>query len=125
MGDEWAIEVAVRHAERSSAGSAWSNGVVRRLPLSARRCSASNADPTSSRLSDEVPRAHEAKTSTPRVESIVRSLHVRLGESLDFAVIAAEVEDELSTYANARVTQFIPILVESRVWDRLRRHVSV
>ena len=66
----------------------------------------------------------ETTTSTPRVESIVRSLRVRLGEGLDFAVIAAEVEAELSTYANARVTQFIPILVESRVWERLRRHVS-
>ena len=62
--------------------------------------------------------------TTLRLESIVRSLRVRLGEGLDFAVIAAEVEAELSTYANARVTQFIPILVESRVWERLRRHVS-
>jgi hypothetical protein len=60
---------------------------------------------------------------TPLVESLVRSLRVRLGEGLDFAVIAAEVEAELSAYANARVSQFIPILVESRVWRRLRRHV--
>ena len=66
----------------------------------------------------------ETTTSTLRVESIVRSLHVRVGEGLDFAVIVAEVEAEFSRYANARVTQFIPILVESRVWERLRRHVS-
>jgi hypothetical protein len=120
MGDEWATEVAVPHAERPSAESAWSNGAVRHLPLSGRRGSASNADLTSSEPSDEVPGRHEAKTSMPRVGPIVRSLQVRLGEGLDFAVIAAEVEAELSTYANARVTQFIPILVESRVWDRLR-----
>ena len=61
---------------------------------------------------------------TLRVESIVRSLRVRLGEGFDFAVIVAEVEAELARYVNARVTQFIPILVESRVWERLRRHVA-
>ena len=66
----------------------------------------------------------EERATTPRVESIVRSLRLRLGEGSDFAAIVAEVEAELAMYANARVTQFIPILVESRVWERLRRHVS-
>ena len=54
----------------------------------------------------------------------MRSLRMRLGEGLDVAAIAAEVEAEFSTYADARVTHFIPILVERRVWERLRPHVS-
>jgi hypothetical protein len=122
MADECATEVAMHHADGWSAKSTASNGVWRSLQESRRECSASDAGITCSGLRDRV--SGPSATSTPRVESIVRSLRVRLGEALDFAVIAAEVEAELATYANARVTQFIPILVESRVWERLRRHLS-
>jgi hypothetical protein len=66
----------------------------------------------------------DTKPSTPSVESIVRSLHTRLGEESDFAVLVAEVEAEFSSYADARVSQFIPILVQRHVWARLRRHDS-
>lgn len=62
--------------------------------------------------------------STPSVEPIVRSLCMRLGGELDITAIAAEVEAEFSTYENARVTHFIAILVERRVWERHRPHVS-
>ena len=101
MADECVTDVAVHHVDGSSAVPSASHGVRRTLP--------SGPNET---------------TSTPRVESIVRSLCVRLGADLDVAAIAAEVEAEFSTYANARVTHFIPILVERRVWERLRPHVS-
>jgi hypothetical protein len=122
MDDQRATKVAMQHADGWTA----SYGVGRSLQR--RRCesSASDTDLTSSEPTDEVHGPGETRMSTPmpRVESIVRSLHLRLGEGFDFAVIAAEVEAELSTYAHARVTQFIPILVESRVWQRLRQHLS-
>ena len=66
-----------------------------------------------------MPTSIEPETRTPRVESVVRSLHARLGPGFDVAVIAAEVYAEFAEYSAARVTQFVPILVESRVWTRL------
>ncbi len=53
-------------------------------------------------------------------DSIVHSLLARLGEGFDVDVIAAEVRSELSLYSGARVTQYVPLLVESRVGTRLR-----
>lgn len=53
------------------------------------------------------------------VESIVRSLQVRLGDSFDVTVIEAEVRAELATYSEVPVTQYIPVLVERRVTARL------
>ena len=52
-------------------------------------------------------------------ERIVQSLRARLGEGVDAAVIAAAVEAEFALYAGARVTQFVPILVERGVQARL------
>jgi hypothetical protein len=124
MADECATEVAVQHADRSSAVPSASNGVWRDVQAPRRERSTSDAEITSGGLRDQVSGPSETTMSTPRVESIVRSLRVRLDGRLDFAVIVAEVEAELATYANARVTQFIPILVESRVWERLRRQVA-
>ena len=49
----------------------------------------------------------------------MRSLRARLGESIAVDLITAEVRVELSAYATARVTQFVPILVESHVRTRL------
>ncbi len=56
---------------------------------------------------------------TRRVELVVRSLQARLGVSVDPALIRTEVEAEFETYAAARVRQFVPILVETRVQARL------
>ena len=53
------------------------------------------------------------------IDSIVRSLHVRLGEGFDIAVIEAEVKAALANYSQVPVTQFIPVLVERRVTARL------
>ena len=59
-----------------------------------------------------------------QVDSIVQSLRARLATDVDVTVIAAEVEAELAAYSMARVTQFVPIIVESRVWGRLCRRRS-
>ena len=53
------------------------------------------------------------------VDAIVRSLQVRLGQDFDVAVIEAEVKAELAAYSEARVTQYIPVLVERRGTARL------
>ena len=52
---------------------------------------------------------------TRHIETVVRSLQVRLGVGIDPAVIRTEVEAEFATYAAARVREFIPILVETHV----------
>ncbi len=59
--------------------------------------------------------------SSLRMGVIVRSLQAQLGEGIDAAVIAAEVEREFAVYSSARVTQFVPILVERGVREHLRR----
>ena len=123
MVDECAIDVSMQHTDGLSAVPRASKRREAKPARALRGCSASDPGLMSG-LRDHVSWPSETTTWTPRVESIVRSLRVRLGEALDSAVIAAEVEAELSKYANARVTQFIPILVESRVWERLRQHVS-
>lgn len=66
----------------------------------------------------------EPGTEQRRVHSIVQSLRARLGEGFDTAVISAAVEAEFARYSTARITQFVPILVESRVWTRLCRRRS-
>ena len=60
---------------------------------------------------------------TRRVETVVRSLQVRFGVGVDPALIRTEVEAEFATYAAARVREFVPILVETRVQARLRRQL--
>jgi hypothetical protein len=120
MIDERALEVAVQQTYGSSAVARESKCREAEPAAAPRGCSASGPGLTSGPR-DQLSGPSETTTWTPRTESIVRSLCARLGEAFDLAVIAAEVEAELSKYANARVTQFIPILVESRVWERLRR----
>ena len=63
-------------------------------------------------------------TETPQLDSIVQSLHARLTADVDVTVIAAEVRAELAAYSMARVTRFVPILVERSVFARLSRGVS-
>jgi hypothetical protein len=59
--------------------------------------------------------------SQRRIELVVRSLQVRLGATVDPALITTEVEAEFATYAAARVREFVPLLVETHVQTRLRR----
>jgi hypothetical protein len=63
-------------------------------------------------------------TARQPVDSIVQSLRARLAADIDTVVIAAQVEAELAAYSAARITQFVPILVEGRVWARLCRQRS-
>ena len=58
-----------------------------------------------------------------QIDSIVHSLRARLGTDVDSVVLAGQVEVEFAAYSAARITQFIPALVESRVWARLCHHV--
>jgi hypothetical protein len=53
-------------------------------------------------------------------ESLVLALHARLGSAADIAEIEAEVEAEIASYSSARITAFVPILVERHVEARLR-----
>ena len=43
---------------------------------------------------------------------------------MDVSVIAAEVEAAFAAFAGSRVATFVPILVESRVNDRLQQRAS-
>jgi hypothetical protein len=63
--------------------------------------------------------ATNATEPSTQLESIVRSLRARLGESFDVAVITVEVKAELAKYSAARITQFVTILVEREVRARL------
>jgi hypothetical protein len=57
------------------------------------------------------------------VEFVVRSLQSRLGTAVDLDLIRAEVEAEFAEYSEARIREFIPVLVEARVRARLVRLV--
>ena len=62
------------------------------------------------------------KDPTELTDIIVRSLRARLGEGFGIDVLRGgrgEVRRELAAYSSARVTQFVRILVESRVRTRL------
>ena len=59
-----------------------------------------------------------------QVDVIVASLRARLGNAIDVSVIAAEVEAAFAAFAGSRVATFVPILVESRVNDRLQQRAS-
>jgi len=61
---------------------------------------------------------------TRRIEFILESLQSRFGPTVEPARIRAEVEAEFAAYSAARVRDFIPILVESRVRSRLLRPPS-
>ena len=54
-----------------------------------------------------------------QTEIIVQSLEARLGAAVDPVRIRAEVEAEFATHSDARVRDFVPLLVERRVRSRL------
>jgi hypothetical protein len=56
-----------------------------------------------------------------RIELVVQSLQARLGTSVEPDLIRAEVEAGFAAYSQARIREFVPVLVESRVRSRLVR----
>ena len=70
--------------------------------------------------------AHQSVARVPRrgegtTETIVRSLQARLDGRFDVETLRAEVEAEFTSFADVRITQFVPIFVERRVEERLSR----
>ena len=59
-----------------------------------------------------------------RIELVIRSLQSRFSSTVDPTSIRAEVEAGFAAYSAARVREFVPILVESRVRSRLLRPPS-
>jgi hypothetical protein len=55
------------------------------------------------------------------IELVVRSLRTRLGAAVGLDLIRAEVETGFAAYSQARVRDFVPILVEAEVRSRLVR----
>jgi hypothetical protein len=53
------------------------------------------------------------------VESVVRALADDFGTAVEVAAIVAQVEVEFATYRDARVTEFVPLLVTRRVRTKL------
>jgi len=62
----------------------------------------------------------ESSVPTGRVEAVVHALHDRFGTAVEIAAITAQVEAEFAAYGDARVTDFVPILVTRRVCARFR-----
>lgn len=60
-----------------------------------------------------------------QIDAVVRSLEVRLGPGADPHQIRAEVEAEFASFASARVSDFVPVITESRVHARLRRQLRL
>ena len=54
-----------------------------------------------------------------RIELVVRALVTRFGTTVEPDLVRAEVEAEFAVYSEARVRDFVPILVEARVRSRL------
>lgn len=59
-----------------------------------------------------------------RVERVVASLQGRLGATVGFDLIRAEVEAGFAAYSQARIREFVPVLVEARVRSRLVAHLG-
>ena len=55
------------------------------------------------------------------IELVVQSLHARLASTVERERIRVEVETEFAAYSEARIREFVPILVETRVRSRLVR----
>lgn len=55
----------------------------------------------------------------PQMEPLVTSLVAALAGRVDEQTVAAAVREEYAAYAGARITQFIPLLVEQKVRARL------
>ena len=66
----------------------------------------------------------ETDSAQTGIESVVRALHLRFGSAVELTTIAAEVEYEVASYSAARITDFVPILVEREVRARLRSRCS-
>jgi len=56
-----------------------------------------------------------------RVESVIESLQRRFGEVVEPGLIRALVEAGFAFYSQARVREFVPVLVEARVRSDLVR----
>jgi hypothetical protein len=56
-----------------------------------------------------------------QIELVVQSLRDRLGASAGLDRIRAEVEAGFAAFSQARVREFVPILVEARVRSHLSR----
>jgi hypothetical protein len=56
-----------------------------------------------------------------QIELVVQSLRARLGMAVGLDLIRAEVEAGFAAYSQARVREFVPILVEADVRSRLVR----
>jgi len=56
-----------------------------------------------------------------RIDLVVQSLHTKLGTNVETDVIRAEVEAAFAAYSQARIREFVPVLVETRVRSRLVR----
>ena len=54
-----------------------------------------------------------------RIELVVQSLQNRFGTTVQPDVIRAEVEAGFAAYAQARIRDFVPVLVEARVRSHL------
>jgi len=59
-----------------------------------------------------------------RIDMVVSSIQARLGPAVDADRIRVEVEREFASYADARIRDYVPILVETRVRLRLARTPS-
>ena len=75
---------------------------------------------------DEVDVGAEARLSNDpswsrQIELVVRSLQARLGTTVEPDLIRAEVETGFTAFSQARVREFVPVLVEARVRSRLVR----
>ena len=60
-----------------------------------------------------------------QIDAVVRSLEARLGPGADPHQIRVEVEAEFASFAAARVSDFVPVITESRVHARLRRQLRL
>ena len=55
------------------------------------------------------------------IDLVVHSLQTQLGTTVEPDVIRAEVEAGFAAYSQARIREFVPVLVETRVRSRLVR----
>ena len=63
-------------------------------------------------------------TLTAQLKRVVNDLHRKYGHRAERARIATAVQQEAARYAHARVTQYVPTLVQHAVDEQLRKHTK-
>jgi hypothetical protein len=66
-----------------------------------------------------------AQSTATQKRRVMTSLEAQFGEAVDHHVLEAVVDADFALYDNAHVRDFVPVLVEKDVRERIRRRPAL